>query len=95
MESQALRESFLEMLGGKPHQKFLKLLSRIEHKLVGNKKELMAYEGIVAATDFRRTNLFAWERVLALQPSILPRTLLRMNWKAPLLELPIGIGRPR
>jgi hypothetical protein len=41
MESQAFRVSFVELLGGKPHQKFLKLLSREEHKLIGIRKELI------------------------------------------------------
>jgi hypothetical protein len=41
MESQAFRVSFLELLGGKPHQNFLKLLSREEHRLIGIRKELI------------------------------------------------------
>ena len=35
---------------------------------------LKAYEGRAAATDLIKTNLLAWERVLAPQPSILLRT---------------------
>jgi hypothetical protein len=41
-ESQALRERFLDFFGWKPHQKFLKILSRAVQKLFGSIKELMA-----------------------------------------------------
>ena len=48
----------------------------------GSMKELIAYEGTTATTDLMRTNLLAWERVLARQPSLLLRTLSLILWKA-------------
>jgi hypothetical protein len=94
-ESQDLRERFLVFFEGKPHQKFLNILSREEQREDGSKKELMAYEGMAAATDLIRTSLPAWDRVFARQPSILLRTLSLMLWKAAVFELPNKIGRPR
>jgi hypothetical protein len=75
MESHAFRERFLVFLGGKPHRKFLKDLSNALQQLFGIKKVPIAKEGIVVATDFIKTSLPAWERVFALQPSILLLTL--------------------
>ena len=50
-EFQDFKERFLVFEGGKPHQKFLKVLSSLLQVLEGSKKELMAYEGMAAATD--------------------------------------------
>jgi hypothetical protein len=65
-ESQAFKEKFLDFLAGKPHQKFLTILSSSLQKLIGSKKVLIAYEGRAAATNLIKTNLPAWEKVLAL-----------------------------
>jgi hypothetical protein len=74
-EFQDLRDRFLVFAGGKPHQKFLKILSNLLQMLRGSRKVLMALEGIAAATDLVRVSLPAWERVLALHPSTLLKTL--------------------
>jgi organic radical activating enzyme len=42
IESQDLRDKFLVLLGGRPHQKFLKDLSKLLQTLKGRRKELMA-----------------------------------------------------
>ena len=44
-------ERFLALEEQKPHQKFLNVLSSWLHMLLGSKKVLMAYEGMVAAID--------------------------------------------
>jgi hypothetical protein len=54
-ESQAFKESFLAFFARKSHQNFLKIL--LEQKLFGSKKELIAYDGRVAATDLIKTSL--------------------------------------
>jgi hypothetical protein len=41
-ESQDFKERFLAFLDGKPHQKFLKILSSLVQKPLGSKKELIA-----------------------------------------------------
>jgi hypothetical protein len=95
MESQAFRVRFLVLEAEKPHQKFLKILSSSAQKLFGSKKELIAYVGKAAATDLIRTSLPTWDKDLAFHPSILPKTLSMIPWKALIFEFPIRIGRPR
>jgi hypothetical protein len=56
-ESQAFKERFLAFLAGKPHKKFLKILSNSKQKEFGRRKELIAYEGKAATTDLIKTSL--------------------------------------
>jgi hypothetical protein len=56
-ESQDLRDRLWDLFEGKPHQKSLNNLSNLLQKIMGRRKELIAKEGMVAATDLIRTNL--------------------------------------
>ena len=55
---------------------------------MGSKKELIAYEGIIEATDLIRTVQPAWDNVLACHPSILLETFSKMSLKATDFDLP-------
>jgi hypothetical protein len=80
-ESQDLRDRLWDLFGGKPPQKSLNNLSNLLQKLMGRRKELIAKEGMAATTDLIRTNLPAWERDLALQPSTFNFILSKIPWK--------------
>ena len=56
-EFQDFSERFLVFEEGKPHQKFLKDLSNWLQMLLGIRKELIAYEGMVAAINLISINL--------------------------------------
>ena len=80
-ESQAFKERFLIFLAGKPHQKFLQILWSSMQKEFWRRKELIAYEERVAANDLISTSLPTYDRVLALQLSILLWTILWCHGK--------------
>jgi len=85
IELQDFRHRFLDLPLGKPHHKSLNILSSAEQIESGRRKVLIVYDGIEEAVAFMRTTLLAWERVLALQPSIFPKTLVSKGWNASFL----------
>jgi hypothetical protein len=95
MELQDFNDKFLNLSLGKPHQKFLKSLSKEEETEIGRRKELIAYEGIVEATDLMSIVRPACDKVFACQPSILPETFSNISVKVTVLDLPKRRGKPK
>jgi hypothetical protein len=95
MELHDFNDKFLDLSVVKPHQKFLKILSREEDTEIGRRNELIAYEGIVEATDLMSTVRPTCDKVFARQPSILLDTFSKISLKAADLDLLKERGKPR
>jgi len=92
IERQDWSERFQVFPFGNPHHKSLKHLYRVVHRELGKKKVLIVYEGMEEAVALMSIVLPAWDRVLARQPSIFPRTLAKIDWKVSFLDFPMING---